>query len=191
MGSARDLATRSVRDGDCLRWTGAHTQQGYGQIRIDTKVIAVHRLAYEVAVGAIPDGYVIDHVRERGCRFRDCIEPRHLEAVTQAENVARIPSERLRYEAASPQPTYEARAVERFLAKCVVDGTTGCWNWISDPKWAPRIRIHGRNHRAGRWFYMLGRDPLPPQSELVRTCDNRGCVNPQHLTIRERTSRAY
>lgn len=102
-----------------------------------SKVIAVHRLAYEVAVGAIPDGYVIDHVRERGCRFRDCIEPRHLEAVTQAENVARIPSERLRYEAASPQPTYEARAVERFLAKCVVDGTTGCWNWISDPKWAP------------------------------------------------------
>jgi len=32
----------------------------------------------------------IDHVYERGCRYRDCLEPTHLEAVTHQENTARF-----------------------------------------------------------------------------------------------------
>lgn len=40
-------------------------------------------------VGAIPDGYEVDHVKARGCRFKDCVRPAHLEAVTGHVNILR------------------------------------------------------------------------------------------------------
>jgi hypothetical protein len=49
-----------------------------------------HRLAYEEAYGPIPAGLHIDHL----CRVRNCINPEHLEAVTQAENNRRAAATR-------------------------------------------------------------------------------------------------
>lgn len=72
-------------EGDCWRWTGAHTPKGYGQLQVNGRRHAVHRLAYEHWIGPIPEGLEIDHL----CQVRDCINPSHLEAVTHAENVRR------------------------------------------------------------------------------------------------------
>lgn len=82
---AEKLALNWVPDGECQRWTGAHIRTGYGQISIDGKRRAVHRVAYEIHNGPIPDGYEIDH----RCSTRDCIRIDHLEAVTHLENVRR------------------------------------------------------------------------------------------------------
>lgn len=74
----------------CLLWQGPMHSNGYG--KIGSKRYA-HRVAYERAHGPIPDGFQVDHVRARGCVYRHCVEPTHLEAVTQAENLRR--SERI------------------------------------------------------------------------------------------------
>src|SRR5688572_9025899 len=50
---------RLVVDEDgCWRWPGAKNPKGYGVIRRDGKRLPVHRVAYELRVGPVPDGLV-------------------------------------------------------------------------------------------------------------------------------------
>jgi HNH endonuclease len=65
---------------DCWSWLGA-TSLGYG---IFQKKKA-HRVSYELSVGEIPEGLVLDHL----CRNTICVRPDHLEPVTIGENVLR------------------------------------------------------------------------------------------------------
>lgn len=70
---------------ECWHWQGHVSQLGYGQFTMDGLTVLAHRFAYEDVVGPIPNGLVIDHL----CRVRDCVNPEHLEVVTQAENTRR------------------------------------------------------------------------------------------------------
>lgn len=76
-------------ENECWPWQGALTSGGYGQMghgrRGEDKKYVAHRLAYELLVGPIPDGLVIDHL----CRNRACVNPTHMEPVTSGENVLR------------------------------------------------------------------------------------------------------
>lgn len=65
----------------CWMWMGAIHWTGYG---VSGSKLA-HRASYESEFGAIPDGKQIDHL----CRNRWCVNPHHLEAVTQRENIMR------------------------------------------------------------------------------------------------------
>jgi hypothetical protein len=81
--------------GDCLIWTGALSKDGYGVIGIregagaPSRLKRVHRVAYELWVGPIPEGLTIDHVKARGCMSRACFNVEHLEPVTIGENIRR------------------------------------------------------------------------------------------------------
>ena len=68
----------------CWIWTGA-LNKGYGVIGLNNKVLQAHRVSYEFHHGSIPKGHVIDHL----CKMPCCVNPNHLEAVTQGENVRR------------------------------------------------------------------------------------------------------
>ncbi|MGO3650436.1 HNH endonuclease signature motif containing protein [Agrococcus casei] len=48
-------------------------------------MLPAHRFAYADSRGAIPEGLEIDHL----CRNRSCVNPKHLEAVSKRENLAR------------------------------------------------------------------------------------------------------
>ena len=100
----RKLLDGAVRDGACLRWNATdpktgrvvrHDKDGYGEVWIDGegRYMKVHRLAWELAYGAIPrnpDGttMTVDHLSEV-CSYKDCFELTHLELVTRAENSRR------------------------------------------------------------------------------------------------------
>jgi hypothetical protein len=71
--------------GGCWEWTGFKDSTGYGRISILSKRRSAHRLSYEHHLGPIPVGLVIDHL----CRNPGCVNPLHLEPVTQTENIKR------------------------------------------------------------------------------------------------------
>jgi len=94
--TTRELLQRAVympRTG-CLIWDGRLTKDGYGLIALShqhatelavSRTVLVHRLAWELENGPIPEGMQIDHL----CRNRACINVAHLEVVTASENVRR------------------------------------------------------------------------------------------------------
>jgi hypothetical protein len=73
----------------CWRFMGAKTPEGYGRVNLTGDGrgwVGAHVLSYELHIGPIPEGMELDHVQARGCRFRDCVNPDHLEPVTPLEN---------------------------------------------------------------------------------------------------------
>jgi hypothetical protein len=77
-------------EGDCWIWTGGKAGgTGYGQIHAGGCSHLAHRFAYELLVGPIPSGLTLDHVKARGCTSRACVNPAHLEPVTNRENILR------------------------------------------------------------------------------------------------------
>ena len=78
----RFAAKITVSPSGCWLFTGCLNSRGYGCITHHGRVMLAHRLAYELLVGPIPQGRVIDHL----CMVKACCNPDHLEAVTAGEN---------------------------------------------------------------------------------------------------------
>lgn len=70
----------------CWLWRGGQDGKGYGRVFVFGRgAMGAHVATYELLVGPVPEGLHLDHL----CRTPLCVNPAHLEPVTNAENVRR------------------------------------------------------------------------------------------------------
>lgn len=74
---------RFTKTEGCWLWKGQQTSNGYG---IYNRAVA-HRVSYEFYIGPIPDGLHLHHT----CHVRLCVNPAHLQPMTQADNNRQSP----------------------------------------------------------------------------------------------------
>jgi hypothetical protein len=70
----------------CHVWTGHRNSAGYGLINANGKLERAHRVAYELAFGAIPGDTDEDIVVRHKCDNRPCVNPDHLELGSRGDN---------------------------------------------------------------------------------------------------------
>jgi hypothetical protein len=109
----------------CLTWQRSKNPGGYGQMTIARKVHRVHRVAWELAHGALPPtGLLIDHK----CRNRLCVNVGHMHLVTRKQNGENIVARR-----------------------GTVSGVRGVYRCKSTGRWAVEVTHNQKKHWVGRF----------------------------------------
>ena len=107
----------------CWMWPGNTDRDGYGVIKHEKRMKRAHRLSYEMHVGPIPDGMVIDH----RCNTPGCWNPQHLDAVSNQENLQK----------------------RRAISKSNKSGYRGVYASNTPGKWRAMVKFNGKTYHLG------------------------------------------
>lgn len=85
--------SRIQKSSGCWIWQGCKDIGGYGMFPVPGIGSKAHRIAWTLLRGPVPIGLVVDHL----CSNPACVNPEHLEPVTQRENIMRTIARGRRY----------------------------------------------------------------------------------------------
>ena len=94
-------------DAGCWEWQGKRGRDGYPRVALASRLMALHRLMLEAREGAPLGSQQAHHV----CANRVCVNPQHLQPVTNAANAAEM----------AARQGYVARIAELEAALAVLD----------------------------------------------------------------------
>jgi len=118
-------------------WMGCLSNKGYGRFHYGggNQSVWAHRFSYEVFNGKLKKGDIVDHIRHAK-RFRRCVRPACLEAVTMTENTRRGHGTKITFRVAQriraeyPKVRSLVKVAKKFrLARQTV------WDIISGRRW--------------------------------------------------------
>ena len=86
---ARFMAKVEMHESGCWLWTGSMRQGGYGQFAVNRFPRPAHRVALWMFRGVQLGGDRVKAQADHLCRVRRCVNPEHLEMVSQVANTRR------------------------------------------------------------------------------------------------------
>ncbi len=159
-----DILKRSIKDGECLIWTGQKTQSG-GKISINNKRYSVNRLMWTIHHGEISKGHIIYHK----CKNKLCINVSHMITDKRGQK----------------QDDAGNIVSQEDIFFSYVDKTKDCFEWTGkkSPKGYGKIYFNGTSMRAHRVSYEIHYGSFNKDMNVLHHCDNPSCVNPSHLYL--------
>jgi hypothetical protein len=175
-----------IKGPECWEWNGFKDKSGYSQYthkgnESKTKNSKGHRVSYALTKGDFEKDLVINHI----CSNRGCVNPDHLEAITQKENMQKAGKKNKGTKIVTRNPYYikTDNPEERFLNYITKDENTKCWLWraTKDPEGYGVFSDKSKGFRAHRWAYQNWVGELIKGMHVDHLCGNTSCVNPEHL----------